>query len=189
MSSMKKRDIHSIQQRKKAGGAKCEKHRGPALPALQQPTGCLAWLPVSRCAAFSASSKEKACQFGFLSWGLGENSLYGRIGDGFVSWNWVAKCLGCVSDCSPSLTSFWTSLKCCCILAFNFCCVFRMSDVSCFPIFTHFCRMPIKKHGHKQSRCWFGAPMLFVCLTLTNSFLFVDRFHRSHFWSHMIVSH
>jgi len=33
-------------------------------------------------------------------------------GEGFASWNWVAKCLACESDLWPSLTSFWTSLKC-----------------------------------------------------------------------------
>jgi len=29
-------------------------------------------------------------------------------GEGFVSWNWVVKCLAYESDFSPSLTSFWT---------------------------------------------------------------------------------
>jgi len=48
------------------------------------------------------------------------------VGDGFVSQNWVAKCFAHESDFSPSLTSFWTSLKCCCILFLNFCCVFPM---------------------------------------------------------------
>jgi len=39
------------------------------------------------------------------------------------------------SDFSPSLTSFWTSLKgCCYILALNFCCVFPMYT---FPVLLH----------------------------------------------------
>jgi len=31
------------------------------------------------------------------------------IGDGFVSWNWVAKCSAHESEFLPSLTSFWTA--------------------------------------------------------------------------------
>jgi len=41
-------------------------------------------------------------------------------GGGFASWNCVAKHLEHGSDFLPSLTSFWTSLKCCCILALSF---------------------------------------------------------------------
>jgi len=52
-------------------------------------------------------------------------------GDRFASWNWVAKRLAHESDFSPSLTSFGTSLKCCCIPALNFCCVFPVHN---FPV-------------------------------------------------------
>jgi len=44
------------------------------------------------------------------------------------------KCLAYESDFSPSLTNFWTSLKCCYILALNFCCVFPMCA---FPVLLH----------------------------------------------------
>jgi len=55
-------------------------------------------------------------------------------GDRFASRNWVAKCLVHGSNFSPSLTSFWTSLKRCCILASNCCCVFSMHA---FPVLLH----------------------------------------------------
>jgi len=68
-------------------------------------------------------------------------------GDRLVSWNWVAKCLECESDFSPSLTSFWTSLKCFCILALNF--------VVCFPCVLFLC-------------CW-----IWLCRLLLNFFAHV----------------
>jgi len=52
------------------------------------------------------------------------------IRDGFVSWNWVAKCLAHESDFSPNLKIVLTSLKCCCIPALNGCCVFPMDTFS-----------------------------------------------------------
>jgi len=55
-------------------------------------------------------------------------------GEGFVSQNWVAKCLAHASNFLSSLTSFWTSLKCCCILALNFCSVLPMCT---FPVLLH----------------------------------------------------
>jgi len=51
---------------------------------------------------------------------------HGLTGDGFVSQNWVTKCFAHESDFLPSLTRFGTSLKCCQILALNFCFVFPM---------------------------------------------------------------
>jgi len=67
-------------------------------------------------------------------------------GDGFAQWNWVAKHLACASDFSPSLTSFWTSLKCCCILALTFCCVHQ---------FLQFCSCRAKVLGVRPADCHF----------------------------------
>jgi len=55
-------------------------------------------------------------------------------GDGFASWNWAAKSLAHEPIFSPNLTSVWTSLKHCCILALNFCCVFL---VHVLPVLLH----------------------------------------------------
>jgi len=68
------------------------------------------------------------------------------VGEGLVSWNWVAKCLAWESDFSPSLTSFWTSSKCCCILFLelllcvsyvHFPCVVALDFVDCCWISAH----------------------------------------------------
>jgi len=70
-------------------------------------------------------------------------------GDGFALWNWVAKCLACESDFSPSLTSCWASLKCCCILAVKFCCVFSMCT---FPVLLHLTLQTVVEFLHMLLR-------------------------------------
>jgi len=70
--------------------------------------------------------------------------------DGFVSWNWVAKCLVHASHFSLSLTSFWTSLKCCCI-------VFP-AGMHAFPVLLHLTLQTVVEFLHVLLWPWAPFP-------------------------------